>query len=476
LEVFLKRKLLILKKSSFWAEIREELSISWDVYVARDINQALSLHEQHKFSVGLCLLEFKCSSYESCLIAKSCLLDYCHNDVDIGQLNHLFNSTTAIKWVMGIPEGCNHPESYSAEKGLVAEYCFDYVTLPPDIPRMMFTLGHAYGMSKLNYSKNKVVKKFSSHFGIIGDSPVMQDFYLALEKVIEEDCATLIEGETGTGKDLAARAIHDNSSRSKAPFVAINCGAIPKDLIQAELFGFEKGAFTGALNRKTGCIENANGGTLFLDEIGDLPRSLQVNLLRFLEDKTIIRIGGSEKIPVNVRVLAATHVDLKDAVKRGDFREDLYFRLRVLQLKTPPLREREGDIELLAHYFLKLFSADRNYKAKKFHPDALFLLNCYYWSGNIRELKNCVQHALVMSENKQIIPSDLGLDQDLKTEMLQTLEQARATTDRELIIKCLRLYNQNISRTAEALGITRVSLYRLAQKYNIPFLGKDSKE
>ena len=295
----------------------------------------------------------------------------------------------------------------------------------------------------------------------------MVNLFRLLQKVAKEDCSVLIEGETGTGKELVANAIHNHSSRSGNPIVAINCGAFPKDLIQAELFGYEKGAFTGAQQRKIGCIESAQGGTLFLDEIGDLPFEQQINLLRFLEDRTIERIGGSEKIPINVRVIAATHVDLKEAVRKGEFREDLYYRLRVLQIKTPPLRVRENDIELLAYYFFNKFSANQTYKAKGFHADTLYLLKNYDWPGNVRELMNCIPHAIVMSENRLLTPSDLGLDRRYKDRMLQTLEEARAVADRESIITSLHYTNNNMSRAAEALGISRVSLYRLIDKYSI---------
>ena len=295
----------------------------------------------------------------------------------------------------------------------------------------------------------------------------MVALFRLLQKVAKEDCSVLIEGETGTGKELVANAIHNHSSRSKNPFIAINCGTYTKDLIRAELFGYEKGAFTGAQQRRIGRIESAHGGTLFLDEIGDLPFEQQVNLLRFLEDRTIERIGGSEKIPINVRIIAATHVDLKEAVQKKQFREDLYYRLRVLQIKTPPLRTRENDIELLAWYFFNKFSANQPYKAKGFHADSLYLLKNYDWPGNVRELMNCVRHALVMSDNRLLTPVDLGLDRRFKDRMLQTLEEARAFADRELILTCLRHTNYNMSRAADILGISRVSLYRLMDKYNL---------
>ena len=310
-------------------------------------------------------------------------------------------------------------------------------------------------------------KEYPSGFGIIGASEVMQNLFSLLQKVAKEDCPVLIQGETGTGKELVATAIHKNSSRATKPLVAINCGAFPKELIQAELFGYEKGAFTGAAQRKIGRIESAQGGTLFLDEIGDLPMAQQTNLLRFLEDKTIERVGGLEKIPIDVRVISATHVDLREAVRNKTFREDLYYRLDVLEIKTPPLRVREEDIELLAYYFFNKFSEKGFYKAKGFSPDALLLINNYKWPGNVRQLMNCIRHAVVISENNMLSLADLGLERRDKDRVLQTLVEARVISDQELILNSLRHTSNNISHTAKTLGISRVSLYRLMNKYNM---------
>ena len=310
-------------------------------------------------------------------------------------------------------------------------------------------------------------KEYPSGFGIIGASEIMQNLFSLLQKVAKEDCPVLIQGETGTGKELVATAIHKNSSRAAKPLVAINCGAFPKELIQAELFGYEKGAFTGAVQRKIGRIESAQGGTLFLDEIGDLPMAQQINLLRFLEDKTIERIGGLEKIPIDVRIISATHVDLREAVRNKTFREDLYYRLDVLEIKTPPLRVREGDIELLAYYFFNKIAEKGFYKAKGFNPDALLLINHYQWPGNVRQLMNCIRHAVVVSDNNLLSLADLGLERRYKDRLLQTLVEARAISDQELIQNSLRHTSNNISHTAKTLGISRVSLYRLMNKYNM---------
>jgi DNA-binding NtrC family response regulator len=355
----------------------------------------------------------------------------------------------------------------SSKSNLIVDYDVNQMTCPIDTGRLLCVLNNAYGLHQPVLSLEKKSTYYPASFGIIGNSLVMQDLFNRLDKVAKEDCSVLIEGETGTGKELIATAIHSHSGRAKYPLVAINCGAFPKDLIQAELFGHEKGAFTGALQRKIGRIEMAQGGTLFLDEIGDLPLEQQINLLRFLEDRTIERIGGSEKIAIDVRVIAATHVDLHAAVQRKEFREDLYYRLQVLQLKTPPLRLRENDIELLAYYFFNKFAENGLYKAKGLDADAQYLIKNYDWPGNVRQLMNCIRHALVISENRMLTPGDLGIDRRHKVRIMQTLEQARAVAERESIVICLRHSNNNMSRAAEVLGISRVSLYRLATKYKI---------
>jgi DNA-binding NtrC family response regulator len=369
---------------------------------------------------------------------------------------------------MGLPKEAS-PEVVpnSVESRLIAEYCFDYITLPIEMEQLLFTLGHAQGMNKISQCSLKQISSYSSSFGIIGDSPAMVNLFKLLQKVANEDCSVLIQGETGTGKELIANAIHNNSTRSEHPLITINCGAFPKDLIQSELFGHEKGAFTGAQQRKIGRIESAEGGTLFLDEIGDLPFEQQVNLLRFLEDRTIRRIGGAESIPVNVRIIAATHVDLKAAVQKKQFREDLYYRLQVLQIETPPLRARGKDIESLACYFFKTFSGSHSYTAKGFQIESLNLLYGYEWPGNVRELMNCIRRAVVTSENSLLTPEDLGIERRIKSRLLQTLDEGRAIADRDLILASLRHTGNNVTRAAEVLGISRVSLYRLIDKHNI---------
>ena len=456
------RNVIIFQSVDSDIEPYEALSkANWQVHIATTIQQVSELLAKHTFLVGLCLVD-KCT-LSACNNAMCCRSDHC------SKLNRLFNLHSNINWIMGLPKEISPKiNTKSIEAQLIAEYCSDYITLPIDTEQLLFALGHAYGMNALSQPFKGENKDHELNFGIIGRSPVMSKLYNLLEKVAKEDCTVLIQGETGTGKELIANAVHNYSIRSEEPLITINCGTFPKELIQAELFGYEKGAYTGADQLHIGRIEAAQNGTLFLDEVGDLPLEQQINLLRFLEDRTIQRIGSSVKIPINVRIIAATHVDLKAAVERKEFREDLYYRLQVLKIETPPLREREGDIELLAEYFFNKASANNTYKAKGFQVETLKLISRYNWPGNVRELMNRIRHAVVMSENDLLSPEDLDLN-NLEPDFfaLQTLDEARAAVDRELISNTLNHTRNNVSRAAKHMGISRVSLYRLLEKYTL---------
>ena len=456
------RNLIIFQSADSDIDLYEGLSKAhWQVHIATTIQQVSELLAKHTFLVGLCLVD-KCT-LSACNNAMCCRSDHC------SKLNRLFNLHSNINWIMGLPKEFSPKlNTKSIEAQLIAEYCSDYITLPIDTEQLLFALGHAYGMNALSQPFKGENKDHELNFGIIGRSPVMSKLYNLLEKVAKEDSAVLIQGETGTGKELIANAVHNYSIRSEQPIITINCGTFPKDLIQAELFGYEKGAYTGSDKLHIGRIESAKNGTLFLDEIGDLPLEQQINLLRFLEDRTIQRIGSSVKIPINVRIIAATHVDLKAAVERKEFREDLYYRLQVLKIETPPLREREGDIELLAEYFFNKASANNTYKAKGFQVETLKLISRYNWPGNVRELMNCLRHAVVMSENDLLSPEDLDLN-NLEPDFfaLQTLDEARVAVDRQLIANTLNHTRNNVSRAAKHMGISRVSLYRLLEKYTL---------
>lgn len=339
----------------------------------------------------------------------------------------------------------------------------DFHTHPVDPVRLLMTLGHAYGIGSLkDHHRSKGDEVAPGE--IIGASPVMQRLFADMAKMKGDDAPILITGESGTGKELVAQAIHAGSARREAPFVAVNCGAIPATLIQSELFGHEKGAFTDAFQRKIGRFEAAAGGTLLLDEIGDLPLASQVNLLRFLQEKCIERVGSGSALPVDVRIIAATNIDLEGAVAQGRFREDLFYRLNVLRLRLPPLRARGKDLELLAQAFLEKFSLSCGKKEKRLSSKAVRALYDHSWPGNIRELINRVRRAVVMSEGRLITAGDLGLD-DPEEEGNVTLDQARQMAELAAVHKSLQRNRYNVSEAARQLGVSRVTLYRLINKY-----------
>ncbi len=294
----------------------------------------------------------------------------------------------------------------------------------------------------------------------------MQDAFAVIRKVATTDVSVLILGESGTGKEMAALAIHRLSARRAGPFVAINCGAIPEALLESELFGHEKGAFTGAHAQRIGRIETASGGTLFLDEIGELPTALQVKLLRFLQEQQIERVGGRGSIQVDVRVLAATHVDLRQAMATGKFREDLFYRLAVVVLKLPSLRERGGDVALLAQAFLRKFASRDGHQNLKFDPGATRSLERHMWPGNVRELENRVKRAMIMSEGPKITPADLELSEET-VPGLTSLKDAREALEREMVQNALRRSGGKISAAATELGISRPTFYELMDKLGL---------
>jgi two-component system NtrC family response regulator len=276
----------------------------------------------------------------------------------------------------------------------------------------------------------------------------------------------LITGESGTGKELVARAIHRQSARSGGAFVAINCGAIPETLLESELFGYEKGAFTGAVQQRRGRIESARGGTLFLDEIGDIPLGLQVKLLRFLQDHEIQRLGGKQTIVVDARILAATNVDLQKAISEGRFREDLYYRLCVITIAVPALNERSSDIALLARAFLTKFAEEQKKPLKGFTPQAMQALTAHNWPGNVRELENRIKRAVVMAEGRYVTPVNLELKELSSSEGdASTLRASRESREKDLVRIAMEKAEGNISRAAADLGISRPTLYQLLARY-----------
>ena len=303
--------------------------------------------------------------------------------------------------------------------------------------------------------------------GIIGNSPAMQKVFGDISRLAGTDAPVLILGESGTGKEMAAQAIHVRSARRDQPFVGINCGAIPEALLESELFGHEKGAFTGAHALRKGRVETAEGGTLFLDEIGEMPLALQVKLLRFLQERKIERVGGRVSINVNVRIVAATNQDLQKRIAEGRFREDLYYRLAVINITMPPLRDRPGDVQLLAQAFLDHFAREHGKPAPRFTLPALRALEHYSWPGNVRELHNRVRRAYVMLAGPTIHPADLELAEAGPKAAPKPLREAREEVERTLVIDALRRNQGKISHAANDLGISRPTLYELMEKLGI---------
>ncbi|MBN8412236.1 sigma-54 dependent transcriptional regulator [Halomonas sp. DP4Y7-1] len=357
------------------------------------------------------------------------------------------------------------------KRRIMAHLSHSLVSPQVDILRLSILLEHASELARLQQrdreEQSMSTSAEDSEYEFVGTTPVMWNLFKTIRKVAVVDAPVFISGESGTGKELTAQAIHERSARSREAFHAINCGALPEHLIQSELFGHEKGAFTGATQRKIGRIEAADGGTLFLDEIGDLPLELQVNLLRFLEMRCIQRVGGLDDIPVDVRIVAATHVNLDLAVKEGRFREDLYHRLNVLQVKVPALREHSEDIEILARFFFERFSSEKASCLKGFSREALSVMQRYHWPGNVRELINRVRRAMVMCENRLIQPEDLGIERRGLNRHQMTLEEVREEAERDALLSALGRNKYRVNAAAKELGVSRVTIYRLLDKHGI---------
>jgi two-component system, NtrC family, response regulator len=303
--------------------------------------------------------------------------------------------------------------------------------------------------------------------GMVAASPQMQAVFTFVRKVAPTTAPVLILGESGTGKEMVAQALHRRGPQKSGPFIAINCNAIPENLLESELFGHEKGSFTGAHTQRKGHIESAAGGTLFLDEIGELPTSVQVKLLRFLQEKRFQRVGGRQEIQSDARIIAATNVNLQDSVAAGKFREDLYFRLAVVVVKVPPLRERGDDVGLVAREFLHQFGVQHGKPHLTFAADALRALSFHQWPGNVRELQNRVQRAVIMTEAKRVSSNELELASVVGALPPPTLKEARESLEREMVQDALRRHGGRITSAATELGISRPALYDLMEKLGI---------
>ena len=361
---------------------------------------------------------------------------------------------------------------------------YDFLFKPVDVAQLKILLQRCLFVSEMEREHQELQdsERADVFEGMLGSSEPMREVFNMIEKVAKSSAPVLILGESGTGKEMVANAIHNRSKRKKGSFVAINCNAIPENLIESELFGYEKGAFTGANSQRIGLIETADGGTLFLDEIGELPAPVQVKLLRFLQEKKIQRVGGREEIEVDTRILAATHVDLKAAVDEGSFREDLYFRLAVVVCHLPALRQRGADIGLLARDFLQRFAAQDKREGLMFDQRAERAISTHPWPGNVRELQNRVHRAVIMADGRKITCEDLEISaadsltgvesaaigaSKVDVSHATDLKEARETLERELVTNALQRSGGNISAAAKELGVSRPTFYELMSKLGI---------
>jgi two-component system NtrC family response regulator len=346
---------------------------------------------------------------------------------------------------------------------------YDFLAKPIEVDELKLILKRTFQVSGLEREYFELQQRLESDSfeGMLGTSIAMQEVFSAIRKVANTEAPVLILGESGTGKEMAALAIHRRSSRKDGAFVAINCSAIPETLLESELFGHEKGSFTGAHAQRKGRIEMADGGTLFLDEIGDLPAPIQVKLLRFLQGQKIERVGGRQEIKVDTRVVAATNADLQKNISKGTFREDLFYRLAVIVLKLPALRDREGDVNLLAQDFLRRFSQETGKEGLTFDQETRRAIGRHLWPGNVRELQNRVKRAVIMAEGKRIAAHDLELGDSAVVPHVTSLKEARESVEREMIQKALRKHAGKISPAAAELGVSRPTLYELMEKLGL---------
>tara|TARA_R110000782_G_scaffold117364_1_gene207523 strand:- start:23283 stop:24650 length:1368 start_codon:yes stop_codon:yes gene_type:complete len=354
----------------------------------------------------------------------------------------------------------------------IAEGAWDFYQKPVDIDTLGLIVARAFHVHGLEQENARLAERISGDAPVLGQlitaAPTMLTVARTIERVAPASVSVMLLGASGTGKELLARGLHDASPRRDEAFIAINCAAIPETLLESELFGHEKGAFTGAIKTTQGKIEQAQGGTLFLDEVGDIPLPLQVKLLRFLQERVIERVGGRQPIPVDTRIVCATHQNLEDMIAAGSFREDLYYRLAEIVIRIPSLAERPGDAVLLARHFIARYAGEMNRPVQGFAADALAALDAWNWPGNVRELENRVKRAVIMADGKYVTAADLDLAaaQDAQDNILN-LKAAREAADRAAIRRAIARTEGNISGAAKVLGISRPTLYDLLKSYDI---------
>ena len=351
----------------------------------------------------------------------------------------------------------------------IAMGAYDFHQKPFDPDMLALVVQRAFYLHALQAENRRMLatQADSPLAGVISRDAGMQKVCRNIEKVAPTSASVMVLGESGTGKEVLARALHQLSPRSGQRFMAINCAAIPENLLESELFGYEKGAFTGAVKQTKGKVELANGGTFFLDEVGDLPMSLQAKLLRFLQERVIERVGGHEEIPVDVRIVCATHQNLKTLAATGRFREDLYYRLSEIVVTIPPLRDRTGDAALLAHHFKNKFCAQESRGTLHFSAEAIAMIEAHPWPGNVREMENCIKRAIIMADGPQITADDLGLSAVAAPEAPLNLRQVRDEAEYGAIVKALARVDGNIVKASELLGISRPTLYDLMGRHAI---------
>lgn len=348
----------------------------------------------------------------------------------------------------------------------------DFIEKPLSLDRVVISAKNALAMSNLERENRHLRENLLKKWNLIGESKEIKYLRSQVDRAAKSNSRVLITGESGSGKDLVARLLHSLSNRASKPFIEVNCAAIPQELIESELFGHEKGSFTGAFERKKGKFELADAGTLFLDEIGDMSLQTQAKVLRIIETQEFQRVGGNSNIKVDVRIIAATNKDLQREVSKGNFREDLFFRLNVIPLSVPPLRDRKEDIPLLIEYFVRTISEEYGQRPKRITPEAISILQNYDWPGNVRELKNTIERLLIMTPSEIITDKDININLGSVAEMTnyfryRTLKEARDAFERDFIRSKLQENNWNISKTAEQLDIERSNLHRKIKAYNI---------
>ena len=388
------------------------------------------------------------------------------NDPDEGLslLSGLLAFDRAAKVIVVSGQGDKHNALRAVGAG-----AYDFLCKPVDMDELRLLLQRCVYVADLEQEYRAMQQRRQDDVfeDMLGGSAQMQAVFTFVRKVGPTTAPVLILGESGTGKEMVAQALHRWSARRTGPFVAINCSAIPENLLESELFGHEKGAFTGAHTQRKGYLESASAGTLFLDEIGELTPAVQVKLLRFLQEKRFQRVGGRQEIQSDARVIAATNANLRDAVAAGTFREDLYFRLAVVVVKLPPLRDRGDDVGLLAQEFLRRYAAQHGKPGATFAPDAVRALDGHSWPGNVRELQNRVQRAVIMADGKRVTVADLELNDVIRALPPPSLKEAREHVEREVVHNALRRHNGKITSAAAELGISRPTLYELMEKLGI---------